>query len=604
MTGRAALGPLAGILLLAFQDPAGRFEDFPSDEAAASWSRLGLFIGIDKYPRMKGRDLRGAAGDAGRLRELLAARFGFERTALLTDERATRENIGRMLQRLIQFTGRAASKSGSPPVVVLHYAGHGSYCVDQKTAEAGQDEAEGRDSTWVASDSTLEGGENDVRDDEIHAALSAISAAGAEVLFVSDSCHSGTVHRGADCALARNLPRKEPAPGPAASLFPLKARPLDAGPAVEAPRGVVALAACTDDQSARECTDASGAAWGRLTWTLHRLLATVEPSTTYEELFRRLAGDFASRGFTHGPFGQSPQLHGAAADRKRPILGGTGRPDPLSSKLAARFDGFRVRPADGLPDPVRAALKDWAEKGRFTLSPDPFDVAVHPAPSGVAVYPAESLPDAEGKGGTPLRTCADAAALGEALLELAIGHRLRAMDAGDGKIRIRLQAWNPGLMSPDPVDADVVEGVATLHDGQSFTLAVKNLGTEPVHVAFFDVDLGTREKFKGEAALLPFPPEDEGKVVPPGQEVEFFGGKAMWKVSAADHGGRHQLKAVATNVRIDFGPLLERGGNRAGNAADPVAFLKSAAAAAATRDPSAPRNLSWSTDTFIVDVAK
>jgi len=63
--------------LLALAAAAGQ------EDARPAGHRLGLFIGIDRYPRIEGGDLDGCVNDVRHLRELFRARFGFERSALL-----------------------------------------------------------------------------------------------------------------------------------------------------------------------------------------------------------------------------------------------------------------------------------------------------------------------------------------------------------------------------------------------------------------------------------------------------------------------------------------------------------------------------------------
>ncbi len=599
-----ALATLLGWLALGLPQQAdGVLEDFPAGDGP-SRARISLCIGINRYARMSGRDLKGCVADARKFRELLAARYGFERNALLTDGRATRAGIGAQLAKLVAEAATARERLGRGPLVVLFYSGHGSYCGDQETPELGADEESGRDSTWVAADSALETGENDVRDDEIFAALGRLAATGAEVLFVSDSCHSGTVCRSGDAALAKTVPRDPKARGPAANLFPPPARPAGAPAAsIELPSGVVAITASTDEQCARECVDSAGAHSGRLTWALHRLLATLPPSTTYDELFGRLATSFASRGFTSGPFGQSPQFHAGEAERKRPVLGGAAAPAPLDAGFAPAFADFVVHAAPSLPAEAAARLKAWADEKRFGLSAANYDVAVYPDGAGYAIHAAELLPEPDGRGGSPLRRAPDLAALSDALLELAILQKLRGLEDSAGALQVRVIPWREKMGQLAPATAELVDGLPRLRDGDHFTLAVRNLGPDPVHVAWFDVDLGTKAGFKGHLALLPPSPLDEDRIVKPGEEAEYFVDR-KWQVSRASHAGRHQVKAVATTVKIDFAPMLERSGPaRGADASDPVAFMKGAAAASALRDPTAPRRaLAWSAGSLVLEV--
>src|SRR5689334_12367184 len=90
-------------------------------------NKWALCIGVDRYPLLKGRDLRGCANDARQIAELLTNRFGFPagHVSLLLDENATRDVILASLDGLIQ-------KAGKDDVVVVHYSGHGSQMTDRE----------------------------------------------------------------------------------------------------------------------------------------------------------------------------------------------------------------------------------------------------------------------------------------------------------------------------------------------------------------------------------------------------------------------------------------------------------------------------------------
>ncbi len=566
-----------------------------SDDPALPEDRFGLFIGIDTYPLMKGMDLHGCSNDARHLRKLFATRFGVRQSALLLDGAATRDAIGALMNDLLRRVREAAgrNRTGAPLWVVIAYSGHGSYVADQAAVAAGQDEEDGRDETWVAADSTLQDGRNDVRDDEIHGFLAELSRLGARTLFISDSCHSGSVHRAAEESLPRALPRKGEIAGPAGSLFgalaPSPGESLDALP------GLVAYTACRDDESARECVDAAGASSGRLNFVLQRVLSAMDPATPHDDVFRRVAEGFAVRGFTGGPFGQSPCFHADPALRRAPFFGGSAaRIDP-SARLAVAMEEFRVAPGESLTAADRSALAAWARKGRFRLGGSPPSVAVYRRGVTLAVFPPEALPDPRtGEGGSPLREVGGLDALETALFEIGLLHRARSLDHDDGTVSLRLVAYRETITGWAPLTPPAPAGIPILRDGDHFTLAVRNRGAEPLYMTFFDVDLDSRKPESERLSVLVPPPAEETRPVPPGQEFEFFVGR-KFPVSVADNGGRHHLKLVATSVPVDFAAFLHPPpGQRAASSNNPLDLLNASAQRGET---------AWKTSGLRVDVA-
>lgn len=147
---------------------------------AAAERTLALVIGIDSYAHIP--SLAGAVNDARDIAGALDA-LGAE-TTLLLNEAASRDAI------LSAWEGLAA-QAGPGDRLIVTYAGHGS---NEAEAIAGE-EADGRDENWLLSGFSPFGADSGerIRDNEI-ASLIALSPA-AEVILISDSCHSGTVSR-------------------------------------------------------------------------------------------------------------------------------------------------------------------------------------------------------------------------------------------------------------------------------------------------------------------------------------------------------------------------------------------------------------------------
>ena len=140
----------------------------------------GLVIGIDDYQFVP--KLHGAVNDARDIADALTG-IGAEVTLLL-DAEADRETILRSWREM-------AAKVQPGDRFVISYAGHGSY---EPEAVPGSEE-DGRDENFLLAGFAPRGeaaGQR-IRDDEI-AELIALTPQ-AEVVFVADACHSGTVTR-------------------------------------------------------------------------------------------------------------------------------------------------------------------------------------------------------------------------------------------------------------------------------------------------------------------------------------------------------------------------------------------------------------------------
>jgi len=146
------------------------------------------------------------------MREALTTRFGFKLadTTLLTDSQATRDGI---LTNLRNYEKLA----GAGDIFVFHYSGHGTLFPDAYSEE--QDETKliymeapndegvmevmyerGKyDSAIVPYDARLKTSgkawRNLILDDELYAILGGITRKGAQVVLISDSCHSGSIDR-------------------------------------------------------------------------------------------------------------------------------------------------------------------------------------------------------------------------------------------------------------------------------------------------------------------------------------------------------------------------------------------------------------------------
>lgn len=144
-------------------------------------TKRALCIGINDYPGTNS-DLYGCANDAQDWAELLSER-GFEVTTLL-DRDATKANMASTMSELVRVAGYG-------DLVVITYSGHGTWVPDQDN-----DEPDQRDEALCPYD--IHRG-NLLVDDELYDIFQQRQR-GARILFISDSCHSGTVARLAPAA--------------------------------------------------------------------------------------------------------------------------------------------------------------------------------------------------------------------------------------------------------------------------------------------------------------------------------------------------------------------------------------------------------------------
>jgi len=161
----------------------------PQPQPQEGW---GLFIGIGDYTvnriTIDGEirifeDLRMPPGDAQAM--AAALRSSFPRQKVITDGEATYSAIG---EAITEWLSRAPADA----TVLIYFSGHGDQARDQDG-----DEEDRFDETWVTADGKV------ILDDELHRWINALPAR--KVVLISDSCHSGTIHRGIWAARGRSF---------------------------------------------------------------------------------------------------------------------------------------------------------------------------------------------------------------------------------------------------------------------------------------------------------------------------------------------------------------------------------------------------------------
>ena len=167
----------------------------PDQATHAARATRGLVIGIDEYQTLK--DLEGAVNDAHDISDALAG-AGVDDLVVLLDETATRERVVEEWQALV-------ARAAPGDTLILTYAGHGG----QEPERVSGTEEDGKDETLLLGgfDTTGIGTRERIFDDELNQWFLDAGEKGLRVIFVADSCHSGTATRGVDPRASRPASR-------------------------------------------------------------------------------------------------------------------------------------------------------------------------------------------------------------------------------------------------------------------------------------------------------------------------------------------------------------------------------------------------------------
>src|SRR5882724_5283765 len=158
----------------------------PSPQTPAKWA---LLVGINRYKSDKISELAGSLNDVEEMKELLIGKFQFppENILVLKDSQATHAAIINAIQTHL------IAKAQPGDIVVFHYSGHGSQMKDVTHKMIN-----GVDETIVPYDSRDPAGTVfDISGAELHPLLLQLAKKTKNLTFILDSCHSGTLVRGA-----------------------------------------------------------------------------------------------------------------------------------------------------------------------------------------------------------------------------------------------------------------------------------------------------------------------------------------------------------------------------------------------------------------------
>lgn len=270
-------------------------------------AKIGLVIGINDYPGTS-NDLAGCVNDANDWERALQQR-GFA-TAKLLDSQATKQAILEEMQRLV-FSLEYRD------IGVITFSGHGTWVPDRDG-----DELDKKDEAICAHDIRSGG---IITDDELYKVFQT-SGHGERVVFISDSCFSGTLERLAGPLAATSeaqLHRRVKFLPPAAWIDEEDYELLEAAEhAALAPtrgrrrKSALVLGGCRDDQVAYD-------AWfdrrpnGAFTYAALKALKVVdfEQAANYRSWYREIRKLLPSVDYE-----QIPQLDGLAEQKRWPIL--------------------------------------------------------------------------------------------------------------------------------------------------------------------------------------------------------------------------------------------------------------------------------------------
>jgi hypothetical protein len=265
-----------------------------------------LLVGINKY-KLPGSDLQGCVNDVTNMRHMLLTYFGFtvKQVRVITDERATKANIMKRLEWLVN-----GAKSGDR--LVFHYSGHGSQIRDRE----GDELKDKLDEILCPYDMDWDG--TYIVDDDLGQLFSKIPK-GVNLEVFLDSCYSGTATREViatgntpgDMALKQRflqppvdiLCREE-------DNLPVR-RLLKANPA---PINHVLFSACRENQTSADAS-IGGSYNGAFTYYFCKHMRDANAALTRSEVLKRLR---ASLRFNK--YDQVPQLECPTEKLKKKVL--------------------------------------------------------------------------------------------------------------------------------------------------------------------------------------------------------------------------------------------------------------------------------------------
>lgn len=244
-----------------------------------------LCIGLNQYPGTE-NDLQGCVNDANDWAAALGDR-GFS-VEMLLDEQATLDGMRRRMETVIDGAHYGDS-------VVITYSGHGTWLPDNNG-----DEPDGRDEALCSYDVFERG---PLSDDDLYQIFTRRER-GVKLIFISDSCHSGSVSRFANFGNEENV-------GKVRFLSPevfLKDNELEA--ARRAPRRTLKtlptrstallLAGCQDYEYSYDATF-GGRPNGAFTYVALQVLPELPKTASYRDWMMAIRKSLPSQNYPQSP---------------------------------------------------------------------------------------------------------------------------------------------------------------------------------------------------------------------------------------------------------------------------------------------------------------
>jgi hypothetical protein len=255
----------------------------PMEAESAAVRRHALLIGINEYGGGNVSPLSGTHNDIRLVRGLLSSRFDFasDDITVMLDEQATHTGIIDAIRDLSERVGHG-------DIVYIHFSGHGSRTPDA----ADNNRLKPTLIPFGARSGSADAADNlddyDILSDQLKAVVAEISAKTENIAFVSDSCHSGTITRGADVLATRSVPddiRPHPAIG------------------APVPDNVawISVAACGVTELAREYRGDDGLIYGAFTWFWVRALQSSASGDTWQMVMDRTIALMRNAGIPQNP---------------------------------------------------------------------------------------------------------------------------------------------------------------------------------------------------------------------------------------------------------------------------------------------------------------
>jgi hypothetical protein len=272
--------------------------------------RRALLVGIDQYvprspavqsaaakaarPKSAWSDLRGAVNDIDELREVLIARYGFNASDIhvLKNADATRVRL------LSEIRAWLVDSASAGDVSFFFYSGHGSQVRNSRSEEADK-----LDESLVPADANR--GAPDVRDKELAALFGAALDKNVLLTAMFDSCHSGSIGRGAPRAARFRFiqPDERDVADPSRPSAPEE-------------RGALIISASQDYQLAAETEDDEHHVHGLFSSALLKTLRSMPVNQTADRVFLQLRALMQS-----GDIPQEPVLAARESRRRSPLFG-------------------------------------------------------------------------------------------------------------------------------------------------------------------------------------------------------------------------------------------------------------------------------------------